>query len=156
MIDTREPKNGDFIAYLDQLQRESAVRLLGSDHHLITQLDKKSGSNANKDGSHFFAGRKAADMRSAAELQAALPQLVDRTAIGRLFGSLALLATGALLLMYWLIASASFLPLIVSFVLFYWGALRFQRAARRLSPRTDKQAQALVTKVFSTPLAKAK
>ena len=40
MIDTHEPKDGDFVAYIEQLQKESAARLLGSGHHVITQLEK--------------------------------------------------------------------------------------------------------------------
>ena len=39
MIDTHEPKDGDFIAYIEQLQKESAARLLGSTQHLVTQIE---------------------------------------------------------------------------------------------------------------------
>ena len=47
MIDTHEPKDGDFIAYIEQLQKESAARLLGITQHLVTKLDKAPPGGVN-------------------------------------------------------------------------------------------------------------
>ncbi len=156
MIDTQEPKDGDFIAYIEQLQRESAARLLASTQHLVTQLDKAPASGATKAADHFFAGRKPADLRSAAQMQATLAQVVAVPSLIGLFASALPILIGALLALYWLVASASFLPLLIGIVLIVWGARQFERARRRISQQPSKQTQALVSKVFTAPPSKVK
>ena len=149
MLDTHEPKNGDFIAYIEQLQKESAARLLVSTQHLVTQLDKAPPGGANK-SDHFFAGRKPADLRSAAQLQATLAQVVAVPSLAGLFASMLPILIGAFLMLYWLVASASFVLLLIGIALIVWGSRLFERARRRLSP-PSKQTQALVSKVFAAP-----
>ena len=153
MIDTHEPKDGDFIAYIEQLQKESAARLLGSNHHLITQLDKKSPA-AGKGEGHFFAGRKPADLRSAAELRDSVAQVAAQVSPSQVFASAVLIATGVVLALYWLIASTSIAPLVIGTVLIVWGVRRFSRALKKPSPQQGNQA--LVSKVFSTAAIKTK
>ena len=155
MIDTHEPKDGDFIAYIEQLQKESAARLLASTQHLVTQLDKTPPGGVNK-SDHFFAGRKPADLRSAAQLQATLAQVVAVPSLAGLFASMLPILIGAFLTLYWLVASASFVPLLIGIVLIVWGTRLFERARRRISQQPNKQTQALVSKVFAAPSAKAK
>ena len=53
-------------------------------------------------------------------------------------------------------ASASFVPLLIGIVLIVWGTRLFERARRRIAQRPNKQTQALVSKVFAAPPAKAK
>ncbi|MEP6609300.1 MAG: hypothetical protein ABJA83_11545 [Burkholderiaceae bacterium] len=154
MIDTHEPKNGDFIAYIEQLQRESAARLLGGGHHVITQLEKKQASTANKDGSHFFAGRKPADLRSAAQMQATLEQMAAVPSVIRLFTSAVPILLGMLLALYWLVASASIAALIMAVALVIWGVRRVQSALRQFSPREIKPAHTMVAHAFTPPPAK--
>ena len=153
MIDTHEPKDGDFIAYIEQLQKESAARLLGSNHHLITQLDKKSPT-AGKSESHFFAGRKPADLRSAGELRASVAQVAAQVSPSQVFASAIFIATGVVLALYWLIASTSMAPLVIGTALIFWGVRRFSRALKKLSPQQGNQA--LVSKVFSAAAIKTK
>ncbi len=155
MIDTHEPKDGDFIAYIEQLQKESAARLLGSTQHLVTQLDKTPPAGADK-SDHFFPGRKPADLRSAAQLQAALAQIVAVPSLAGLFASMLPILIGAFLTLYWLVASASFVPLLIGIVLIVWGVRLFERARRRISQQPSKNTQALVTKVFAAPAVKSK
>ena len=155
MIDTQEPKNGDFIAYIEQLQKESAARLLGSTHHLVTQLDKNLPAGGNK-SDHFFAGRKPADLRSAAQLQATLAQVVAVPSIGALFRSAVPILIGALLALYWLVASISIVTLAIGIALIFWGVRMFRQALRQLTPPESKQAQTLVSKVFTAPTPPAK
>jgi ABC-type multidrug transport system fused ATPase/permease subunit len=155
MIDTHEPKDGDFIAYIEQLQKESAARLLASTQHLVTQLDKAPPDGVNK-ADHFFAGRKPADLRSAAQLQATLAQVVAVPSLVGLFASMLPILIGVLLALYWLMASASFVPLLIGIVLIVWGTRLFERARRRIAQRPNKETQALVSKVFAAPPAKTK
>jgi hypothetical protein len=155
MIDTHEPKDGDFIAYIEQLQKESAARLLGSTHHLVTQLEKTPATGANK-ADHFFAGRKPADLRSAAQLQATLAQVAAVPPIGRLFASALPILIGALLALYWLAGAASIVPLVIGIALILLGVRLFRRALRRFLPAPNKQTQTLVSKVFTAPSVKAK
>ena len=153
MIDTHEPKDGDFIAYIEQLQKESAARLLGSNHHLITQLDKKSPTAGKGDG-HFFAGRKPADLRSAGQLRASVAQVAAQVSPSQVFASAILIATGVVLALYWLFASTSIAPLVIGTVLIFWGVRRFSRALKKLLPQQGNQA--LVSKVFSAAAIKTK
>ena len=155
MIDTHEPKDGDFIAYIEQLQKESAARLLASTHHLVTQLEKTPATGANK-ADHFFAGRKPADLRSAAQLQATLAQVAAVPPIGPLFASALPIIIGAALALYWLVATVSIAPLVIGIALILFGWRLFRRALRRFLPPPNRQAQALVTKVFTAPSVKAK
>ena len=155
MIDTQEPKNGDFIAYIEQLQRESAARLLGSSHHLVTQLEKAPATGPKNKADHFFPGRKPADLRSAAQQHASLARVVAVPSLVGLFASALPILIGTLLTLYWLVAAASFWPLLLGIALIVWGARLFERARRRISNQTSTQTQALVSKVFA-PLAKAK
>ena len=155
MIDTQEPKDGDFIAYIEQLQKESAARLLGSTHHLVTQLDKPGAAGASK-ADHFFAGRKPADLRSAAQLRTTLAQIAAVPSLVGLFASALPILIGVLFTLYWLVASASFWPLFVGFALIVWGVRLFERARRRISHQPSQQTQALISKVFTAPSVKAK
>ena len=155
MIDTREPKDGDFIAYIEQLQKESAARLLSSTQHLVTQIENAPPGSVNK-SEHFFAGRKPADLRSAAQLQATLAQVAPVPSLIGLFASMLPILIGAVLTLYWLVAAASFVPLLIGIMLIVWGARLFEHARRRISQPPNKQTQALVTKVFAAPSVKAK
>lgn len=156
MIDTQEPKDGDFVAYIEQLQKESAARVLGSSQHMITQLDKTPASNANKDGSHFFAGRKPADLRSAAQLQATLAQIAGVPSVRHILTPALPIVIGALLAIYWLIASASIVPLIVALGLIFWGVRSVGRALRQFAPHQNKELQTRVASVFTAPVTKSK
>ena len=153
MIDTQEPKDGDFIAYIEQLQKESAARLLASTQHLVTQLDKKPPAGGNK-ADHFFAGRKPADLRSAGELRASVAQVAAQLSPGHVFASAILIAAGVVLALYWLIASTSIALLFIGTALIFWGVRRFGRALKKLSPQLGNQA--LVSKVFNAGTIKTK
>jgi len=155
MIDTHEPKDGDFVAYIEQLQKESAARVLGSGHHVITQLEKKPAANANKDGSHFFAGRKPADLRSAAQLQATLSQIAAVPSAGHVISAVVPILIGAFIALYWLFASTTIAALIVAVVLIAWGVRRFQKLVRQFSPRENPVLKTQVASVFS-PVATKK
>ena len=63
---------------------------------------------------------------------------------------------GAFLTLYWLVAAASFVPLLIGIMLIVWGVRLFERARRRISQQPNKQTQALVSKVFAAPPVKAK
>lgn len=155
MTDTHEPKNGDFIAYIEQLQKESAARLLSGSQHLVTQIENAPPGGVNK-SEHFFAGRKPADLRSAAQLQATLAQVVAVPSLVGLFASMLPILIGAFLALYWLVAAASIVPLVIGIMLIAWGVRLFERARRRISQQPNKQTQALVSKVFASTPVKAK
>ncbi|MGH6609830.1 MAG: hypothetical protein ACRECQ_06215 [Burkholderiaceae bacterium] len=151
-IETQEPKDGDFVAYVEQLQKESAARVLGA-HHSVNQLDK-TATGASKPDSHFFAGRKPADFRPASASREALTQIATASA-SRLLSATIAIVIGVLLAFYWLFASASIVLLAVGIALVFWGIQRVKRAVQRISPQQRQQAQAAVSKVFAPP-AKAK
>ena len=145
-MDTQEPKDGDFIAYIEQLQKESAARLLGA-HHAVNQLEKSPAKGAAKSDSHFFAGRKPADLRSAAELQAALARVAAPMALAPLIIPALPIAVGAVVGLYWLLAGSGPALFLLAIGLVIWG---MKRVLNALPPQ--RATQALVSSVFTTPV----
>ncbi len=149
MIDTHEPKDGDFIAYIEQLQKESAARLLGA-HHAVNQLDKSPAKGAAQADSHFFAGRKPADLRSAAELQAAVARVAAPIALGPLIIPALPLAVGVLLMLYWLLIGSGPAVFLLAVGLIIWGVKRVLNAV----PSEDPHLHASASKIFGAPASK--
>jgi hypothetical protein len=55
--DMQEPRDGDFVAYIDKLQSESAERL--ALHHINVNLAAPSPTTSSKASSHFFESTPA-------------------------------------------------------------------------------------------------
>lgn len=130
MIETNEPKDGDFIAYVEQLQKESAARLLGPHHSLNSDnSDKTVARHPGKADSHLFAARGQAHSRAGRSSSAA-HALSARSSAGRLLAALLTIVLGAALSFYWLLASTSFIVLAVGVALVVWGVRQIKRAAQ--------------------------
>lgn len=138
----QEPKDGDFIAYIEQLQKESAARLLASGAHTISQSHHAAKS---KSDDHFFTAHKQ-PTNQGSELRAALAQIAAPS-IGLLFGAVVRIFFGVAFALYWLVVATSIVPLLIGLALIAWGIQRLIAASHRISDQGRHARQ--VAKVFA-------
>lgn len=144
MLATNEPRNGDFVAYLEQLQRESAARLLVQAKSQMTQLP---AGPARPDHASPGAATTAMPRLAADEL---LSRLASPRASAALIGPALGVVIGAVLLLHWLTTGSTLLTLLIGIGLVIWAVRRLRRAAiERAAPRATSQT--LVSQVFGKP-----
>jgi Flp pilus assembly protein TadB len=153
---TQEPRDGDFVAYIDQLQRESAARIHAQSqigmietaaHGMpqgaarpdaapksIPHPAARTGSAASR-SDHGFP---ALDAHEAQELLARLAR--SRPAAHFVSGAVAA-AVGTLLLLYSLIGSGGVLPLLIAIGLLWWAVPRLRRASADISAAGRQHAR---------------
>jgi hypothetical protein len=134
-----EPKDGDFVAYLEALQRESAARL--GQQHISTQA--APAQPAAKD--HLFESRKL-DPRH--EAQAVLERFLRRDGDALLVKPLVAAVVGITALLVWLERGGMFW-LLVALVTLWYGIPRLVRAFRAFD--LPKPNRAAIDQVFGKP-----
>lgn len=154
---TQEPRDGDFVAYIDQLQRESAARIHAQSQvgmietagHGLPQGAARPGA-APKSMPHPAArvesaatgsnhGSPALDAREAQELLARLAS--SRPAAHFVSGAVAAAVGALLLLLYSLIGSGGVLPLLIAIGLLWWAVPRLRRASGDISAAGRQHAR---------------
>jgi hypothetical protein len=144
MLATNEPRDGDFVAYLEQLQRESAARLLVQAKSQMTQLP---ASAARPDHASPGAPTTAMPRLAADELLGRLTS--PRASAALVLPTLGIFFGGALLL-HWLTKGSTLLSLLIGIGLVIWSVRRLRRVAiERAAPRATSQT--LVSQVFGKP-----
>ena len=140
---TQEPRDGDFVAYIDQLQRESAARIcaqsqVGMIETAALDRPQRAAPGAaptptphppvrfESAATGYNHGFPALDAREAQELLARLAR--SRPATHFVSGAVAA-AVGALLLLYSLIGSGGVLPLLIAIGLLWWAVPRVRTAS---------------------------
>lgn len=142
MIETNEPKDGDFIAYIEQLQKQQAARLDAN----RPQGAVPAAQPANKRGP--FDPRASLP---AAEAAHAARERFRRSApsSARLVGAALPVLVGVLVGLHWLIGGSGLAQLVVALVLIFWGARRFRRVLQGLASTQQAQASALISQLIS-------
>jgi hypothetical protein len=152
---TQEPRDGDFVAYIDQLQRESAARIHAQSQVGMIETAAHGMPQSAAPGAaprpmpHPAAriqsaatgsnhGLPALDAREAQELLARLAR--SRPATHFVSGAVAA-AVGALLLLYSLIGSGGVLPLLIAIGLLWWAVPRMRRASGDISAAGRQHAR---------------
>jgi len=140
---SNEPRNGDFVAYLEQLQRESAARLLAQTKSPLVQLP---------------AGTARHDHPAAAPAEpAAMPRLQVDELLARLASQRASTARvgptlgvvfGAALLLYWIAAGSTPLTLLIGIGLVVWSIRRLRQAGIERAAASRAKSEAIVSHVF--------
>jgi hypothetical protein len=139
MNDYREPRNGDFVAYIDALQRESAARL-----HLRPQTpgieaathgheSSPSSPAVGEDGAKPVLTRQQAEELMARLANPARSASTGRAAIG--------LAAGLLLIAFWFVADAGAVPFLIGIALLAWSVSRLRTLVRDAAPGQRERAQ---------------
>lgn len=130
MIDSREPRNGDFVAYVEAIEREQLARAMRP--HRLQQISA---------GGRTTAEEKPQPL-TAAEAQRVRDQMkAQGKAAGAPLGPLIGTVLGAALLVFGMLAEGGmFLVLLGAFLL--WHNLRRMRAARSAVPPPSQQVDA--------------
>lgn len=150
MLASQEPRNGDFVAYIEQLQKESAARMNAKSD--VAMVETRSQS-ANPHSAATDSSRAAkADPRTAPVLdrkqaEELLARLARARAPGEVAPSIGLIV-GIFLLLAWFASDAGGLPLVVGLALTAWAISRLRRLrqGRRDAPSPD--GRALIAQVF--------
>ena len=148
MIETNEPKDGDFIAYIEHLQKQQAARLVADRHRADTGAP--APAQVTKDGG-AFEQREQRGKSTTAEAQRVARERFRQSAapLGKLVGAVLLLLVGALVGLHWLIAGSGALPLVIAVVLLIYGARRVSRALQGFTAAEQAQASALIAQLVA-------
>jgi hypothetical protein len=132
----QEPRNGDFVAYIDELQRQSAARMRAQSH---TPLD---AGTARPSKEHDEAHTPAALTRR--QVEEMMTRLARQRA-SRGAGAGPVLAIGIALILAAAVFDLGAVPLLAGIVLVLWSIVRRIRSARAPA---DASAQAQLGAVF--------
>ena len=147
MIETNEPKDGDFIAYIEDLQKQQAARLVANAHQ--TGTGTTPAGKAMQSGDLFEPRAKP----TAAEAQHAARERLRHAAppIARLLGAALPALIGLLVGLHWLIAGSGPVQLVIAVILLIFGARRFKRVMQELTATEHAQASALIAQFIAKP-----
>jgi hypothetical protein len=167
-----EPPNGDFVAYIEELQRESAARILaqskqamvelpsgrtprvgGAGSAATTRLDSRQLSPGT--GDHGFADAAHPEQETSSilplsrvEADKLLARLASDRATAQQVGSGIALIIGVLLILYWFASRAVIVPLLLGLVLVVWSIRKLRRTAARRADVRASAGRAVISKVF--------
>jgi hypothetical protein len=129
----QEPPNGDFVAYIDELQRQSAARMSAAADRPMAEAAPHRMAGAPTAAAHPTVS-PVLNRQQADELLARLAQ----HAPGRRAGAIALIF-GIVLLLVWLTTRAGALSFLIGIALVAWGAARLAGGAHSPEGGTARQ-----------------
>jgi hypothetical protein len=154
MSNSLEPPNGDFVAYLEELERQSAARVLSKSQVAFADLSQVQGRRD-------IAAHLPVEQRKPEGRNPSVPvldrqqaeELVARLARGRPVARATpiavSLAIGIVLLLYWFIARGGAVPFLIGLALTIWSLSRLRGLGRGLvKPVRGERDQ--VAQVFGT------
>ena len=146
MIESNEPKDGDFIAYIEDLQKQQAARLVAN-RPQSGPVPAAPTKTAQDSGSFESRARPT----SAAEAQRAARERLQQFALplAKLVGAALPLLVGAVIGLHWLIAGSNPLQLIIALFLLAYGVRHLKRALQGFSPAERARASALVAQLMA-------
>jgi hypothetical protein len=141
----QEPPNGDFVAYIEALQRESAARIhLKSQIPMVDTAAPGHGptsprSTASHDASEPVLNRQQAEELLARLTRSGRPPQATQAVIA--------LAVGLVLLFFWFVADGGAVPLLIGIGFVAWAVSRL-RSLGRQSSEPGHQARAQIAQLF--------
>jgi hypothetical protein len=170
MSSAAEPPNGDFVAYIEQLQRESAARILAQSKQVMVEppagqvpargrgapsaIPNARPVSAGNGGYGFDNAMHGKDDTgsvlplSRLEADKLLARLASERAKAQQVGTAIGLVVGVALIFYWFASRAGVVPLLLGVGLLVWSVRKLRRGAvQRNAERTDA-GRAAVSKVF--------
>jgi hypothetical protein len=165
-----EPPNGDFVAYIEQLQRESAARILAQSKQVMveppagqalgtgssattTALDARTesagyGGSGFGNAAHSKDGIASVLPLSRLDADKLLARLASERARAQQVGTAISLVIGVALIFYWFASRSGVVPLLLGVGLLVWSIRKLRRGT---SQRADAHADAgrtAISKVF--------
>jgi hypothetical protein len=167
-----EPPNGDFVAYVEQLQRESAARILAQSKPVMVEpsglapgtvrgamtnvLDAQpksaeyGGYGFGNAASHSEVGTASVLPLSRLEADKLLARLASERAKAQQVGTAISLFIGVALIFYWFASRSGVVPLLLGVGLLVWSIRKLRRGtAQRADARADAGRTA-ISKVFGS------
>jgi hypothetical protein len=141
----QEPPDGDFVAYIEALQRESAARIhVNSQIPMVDTAAPGHGpastrSTANRDASEPVLNRQQAE-----ELLARLTHSGRRPQAAQ---AVIALVVGLVLLFFWFVADGGVVPLLIGLGFVAWSVSRL-RSLGRQAAEPGRQARAQIAQLF--------
>lgn len=139
----QEPKDGDFVAYVEALQRESAARLLQQHVGVVSAATAESDAKSG----HFFEDKKKTAARVPAINQAV--ERVLRDGDRALVKALVAAVIGVVALLLWF-ARGGALSFLVAVVLLAYALPRLINAFRAITT-TQPANRTVVNDIFGKP-----
>lgn len=148
MLSSQEPRDGDFVAYIEQLQRESAARIHAQSQVPMVELPANTPPRAGvprpaqplpagqvtRRGS--MSGDETAPVLDRQQAEEMLERLARSRATSPNASAGLALAIGVVLLLSWFAFDTGAVPFLVGLGLTLWAMSRLRRATRRM-PGTD-------------------
>lgn len=145
MSAAQEPPNGDFVAYIEALQRESAARI-----HVKSQIPMvdtaapghgptSPSSSASHDASEPVLNRQQAEELLARLTRSGRPPRAAQAVIA--------LVVGLVLLFFWFVGDGGVVPLLIGLGFVAWSVSRL-RSLGRQAVEPGRQARAQIAQLF--------
>jgi hypothetical protein len=133
----QEPRDGDFVAYIEALQRESAERL--AQHHINVNLAAAAPTGASKSASHFFESAAQAKPAPGAVVDEAVKRVLRPDVDAGLVKALVAGVFGLVFLLAWF-GRGGALSFLIGVILLVYAVPRLLAAFRVLAVRTSNKA----------------
>lgn len=165
MLSSQEPRDGDFVAYIEQLQRESAARIHAQSQVPMVELPANTppragaprpahpppsspspAGQATRRGS--MSGDEAAPVLDRRQAEEMLARLARSGATSQNAPVGVALAFGVLLLLTWFAFDTGALPFLVGLGLTLWAVSRLRRAARQPSGSDGSPGRDRIASIF--------
>jgi hypothetical protein len=147
-----EPPNGDFVAYIEQLQRESAARILAQSKQVMVEPPAGqalgTGSSATTtalDARMESAGYGGYGFGNAAQL---LARLASERARAQQVGTAISLVIGVALIFYWFASRSGVVPLLLGVGLLVWSIRKLRRGTAQRADAHADAGRTAISKVF--------
>jgi hypothetical protein len=168
MPSAAEPPNGDFVAFIEQLQRESAARILAQAKQVMVEppagpVPGSSRSAATRpaapsapvgsDGYGFGNAAHSADDSTTLPLSRLdadklLARFASERAKAQQIGASISLVIGIALIFYWFATRAGAVPLLLGVALLVWSIRKLRRGTAQRANAQQEAGRAAVSKVF--------
>ena len=141
----QEPPNGDFVAYIEALQRESAARIhLKSQVPMVDTAASGHGPTAPRSTASHDASEPVLNRQQAEELLARLTHSGRRPQAAQ---AVIALVVGLVLLFFWFVADGGVVPLLIGLGFVAWSVSRL-RSLGRQAAEPGRQARAQIAQLF--------
>lgn len=141
----QEPPNGDFVAYIEALQRESAARIhVKSQIPMVDTAAPGHGPTSPSSSASHNASEPVLNRQQAEEL---LARLTRSGRPPRAAQAVIALVVGLVLLFFWFVGDGGVVPLLIGIGFVAWSVSRL-RSVGRQAVEPGRQARAQIAQLF--------
>jgi len=145
MSASQEPRDGDFVAYIDALQRESAARIHAkAQQPMVETMPGGQGPATPRATGGPTVAEPVLNRQQAEEL---LRRLARSGRSPQAASAAAALAIGLVLLLFWFVTNSGAVPLLLGIGLIAWAVSRLRRLGRG-NAETGQQERAQIAPLF--------